>query len=222
MSFYNKCIYGAVARCHNPEIESPTDKNLFFMHTEGVIIHLSDIHDQCWPEVCWFHDSPDMTLVKPNLKKYTKNQKSDLLEFLKRIMDLKGKSLITTIRTSANEAVNRVKLNYTNKKTDYPKSFAARYALAVIHNNNGIIQVLKVVRKVAYLVSFSEQDHLNLLQLCKERENKREYNITKINEKNQTRAQKICEQKKRLKGFDFGQVRLFFYLILVYILLIKY
>ena len=222
MLFYNKCIYGAITRCHNPEIKSPTDENLFFMHTEGVIAHLFDIHDQCWPEVCWFHDSSDMTLVEPNLKKYTKNQKSDLLEFLKCIMDLKDKSLITTIRTSANEAVNRVKLNYTDKKTDYSKSFAARHALVVIHNNNGIIQVLKVVRKVAYLASFSEQDHLNLLQLCKERENKREYNITKINERNQTCAQKICEQKKRLEGFDFGQVRLFFYLILVYILLIKY
>jgi len=78
-------------------------------------------------------------------------------------MDLKDKSLITTIRTSANEAVNHVKLNYTDKKTDYPKSFAARHALAVIYNNNGIIQVLKVVRKVAYLASFFEQDHLNLL-----------------------------------------------------------
>jgi hypothetical protein len=95
MSFYNKCIYGVVARCHDLEIESPTDENLFFMHTEGVVAHLSDIHDQCWPEVCWFHDSPDMTLAESNLKRYTKSQKNDLLEFLKRIMDLKGKSLIT-------------------------------------------------------------------------------------------------------------------------------
>ncbi|CAI2198114.1 15740_t:CDS:2, partial [Funneliformis geosporum] len=91
MSFYNKCVY------------------------EGVIAHLSDIHDQCWPEVCWFHNSPDMVLAELNLKKYTKNQKKDLLGFL--------------------------------------KSF-------------------ELVRKVAHLALFSEQDYLNLLQLCKDREDK--------------------------------------------------
>ncbi|CAI2185188.1 9884_t:CDS:2 [Funneliformis geosporum] len=96
-------------------------------------------------------------------------------------MDLKGKSLITTIRTSVNEAVNCVKLNYTDKKTDYPKSFAAQYALAVIHNNNGIIQAFELIQ------------------------DKREYNIAKINQRNQIRAQKICEQKKKLEGFDFDQ-----------------
>jgi len=60
-----------------------------------------------------------------------------------------------------------------------------------------------MIHKVVYLASFFEQDHLNLLQLYKERENKCKYNITKINKRNQTRAQKICEQKKRLEGFDF-------------------
>ena len=108
-------------------------------------------------------------------------------------MDLKGKSLITTIRTSVNEAVNRIKLNYTNKKTDYPKSFAAQHALAIIHNNNRITRVVELVCEAAHLAPFSEQDYLNLLQLCKDREDKREYNIAKINKRNQMRAQKICE-----------------------------
>ncbi|CAG8751401.1 8436_t:CDS:1, partial [Cetraspora pellucida] len=43
--------------------------------------------------------------------------------------------------------VNRIKLNYTDKKTDYFKSFSARHALAVHHNNNELLTLLETVRK---------------------------------------------------------------------------
>ncbi len=51
-----------------------------------------------------------------------------------------------SIRTSQNEAVNRIKLNYTDKKTDYPKS-----TLAILHNNNGVEYLLKVAREAKKL-----------------------------------------------------------------------
>ncbi|RIB01509.1 hypothetical protein C2G38_2050825 [Gigaspora rosea] len=75
-------------------------------------------------------------------------QCKDLEAFLRKIMKLPNQqSLITTIRTSANEAINRLKLNYIDKKTDYPKSFAAHHALAVLHNNVGLVEMLIVIRE---------------------------------------------------------------------------
>ncbi|CAG8598381.1 4216_t:CDS:2, partial [Scutellospora calospora] len=100
-----------------------------------------------------------------------------LLKDLKQYMKLTGQGLITTIRTSANEAVNRIKLNYTDKKTDYPKSFSARHALAVLHNNDGLLTLLETVRKVAKLPEFSEQDIINIIKIWKNRNNKCQLNI---------------------------------------------
>ncbi|PKC54544.1 hypothetical protein RhiirA1_542846 [Rhizophagus irregularis] len=112
------------------------------MHTVGIVQHLRGDHEKCWPEVCWIVENPDLILPTPNLVDVNKDQCLRLVEFLKRITKLKDdQSLITSIRTSYNEAFNRLKLNYTEKKTDYPKSFKARHALSVIHNNNGFVDL---------------------------------------------------------------------------------
>ncbi|CAG8808055.1 12096_t:CDS:2, partial [Racocetra persica] len=142
------------------------------------IDHLHGKHDKCWPEVCWIVENPDLELGIPNLITYSIVQCKDLEEFLRKIMKLPGQqSLITTIRTSANKAINYLKLNYTDKKTDYLKSFAARHALAVLHNNVGLEQ----------------------------REYRRAANVAKIEARNQARAQKIMNQKACLEGFNFDQ-----------------
>lgn len=46
----------------------------------------------------------------------------------------------TTTRTSQNEAFNRVKLIYTSKLIDYTASYQTRYALAILHNNEGFVR----------------------------------------------------------------------------------
>ncbi|CAG8748240.1 20877_t:CDS:2, partial [Racocetra persica] len=162
----------ATARANDPNLPTPTEQDLFKMQTESVIAHLQNNHNDCWNEVCWFTENSDMILPEPNLILYTKSQCEALLKDLKQYMKLTGQGLITTIRTSANEAVNRIKLNYIDKKTDYSKSFSAKHALAVLHNNDRLLTLLETVQKVAKLPEFSEQDIVNIIKIWKNRNDK--------------------------------------------------
>ncbi|CAG8676031.1 38602_t:CDS:10, partial [Gigaspora margarita] len=143
--------------------------------------------------LCWIVKNPDLELGEPNLTTYNDIQYKDL------------EDLITTIRTSANEAINCLKLNYTDKKTDYPKSFAARHALAVLHNNVGLLEMLNIVRSASDLCEFSDQNIYNISKIQEQREYRRTANIVKIETRNQTHAQKIINQKACLSSFNFGQ-----------------
>ncbi|CAG8754128.1 4959_t:CDS:2, partial [Rhizophagus irregularis] len=60
------------------------------------------------------------------------------------------------------------------KKTDYPKSYRARHALSVIHNNNGFVKLQRTVRTAGNLVGFSDQDEKILFNIWKQREQKKE------------------------------------------------
>ncbi len=40
MSFYTRCVYAASTRANDSEIPTPTDKELAWMHAEGVICYL--------------------------------------------------------------------------------------------------------------------------------------------------------------------------------------
>jgi len=99
-----------------------------------------------------------------------------------------------------------LKLNYTEKKIDYPKSFRARHALSIIHNNNGFIELQRKVRIVGNLASFSDQDEKNLFKIWKQKEQKRKSNLMAIETRNKKWVEKIIDQKKRLESFDFSQV----------------
>ncbi|CAG8547269.1 39847_t:CDS:2 [Gigaspora margarita] len=168
MGFYMKCIYAASSRADNPEVSTPTDEELAWIYTEGLICHLRGNHNKCWPEVCWIVENPDLILSSPNLIGADENQYKRLLEFLKKITKLKeNQSLITTIHTSYNEAFNHLKLNYAEKKTDYPKSFRAQHALSIIHNNEGSVKLQHKVRIAGNLISFTNQDKKNLLSIWK-------------------------------------------------------
>ncbi|CAG8769587.1 16702_t:CDS:2, partial [Funneliformis caledonium] len=169
MRFYTRCVYAAFTRTNDSEIPTPTDKELAWMHTEG-------------PEVCWIVKNPDLSLSTPNLVGINDNQCKRLLEFLKKIMKLKeNQSLITTIRTSYNEAFN------------------------LIHNNNGFIELQRKIRVAGNLVNFSDQDEKNLFSIWKQREQKRKINLMAIEVRNKKQAEKIINQKRQLKSFDFSQ-----------------
>ncbi|CAG8780916.1 24709_t:CDS:2, partial [Dentiscutata erythropus] len=163
MNFYTKSVYAAVAQMQNPDIISPTNNDLYIMQSEICVNHFLDNHNNCWPEVCWKVQNPDLFLADPNLIEYTESQANALKEFLEKHTKLPQKqSLITTIRTSMNKAFNRVKLNYANKKVDYAKSFSAQHGLAVLHNNNGFLEMLEIVRWAENLLKFSEEDQINI------------------------------------------------------------
>ncbi|CAG8636544.1 8634_t:CDS:10, partial [Funneliformis mosseae] len=126
-------------------------------------------------------NNPDLSLPTPNLVSTDDNQCMRLLEFLKKTTKFKeNQSLIMTIRTSYNEVFNHLKLNYTEKKIDYPKSFRACHVLLIIHNNNGFIELQRKVRIAGNLASFSDQDEKNLFKIWKQKEQKRKNNLMAI------------------------------------------
>ncbi|CAG8772545.1 14701_t:CDS:2, partial [Cetraspora pellucida] len=90
------------------------------------------------PEVCWIVENPDLEISEPNLTTYNNIQYKNLE------------------KTSANEAINYLKLNYSDKKTNYPKSFAACHVLAVLYNNVGLLEMLNIVRSAGDLYEFSD------------------------------------------------------------------
>ncbi|KAF0555148.1 ATP dependent DNA helicase [Gigaspora margarita] len=94
-------------------------------------------------------------------------QSNALKEFFKGITQLAPhQSLITKIRTSQNESVNRIKLNYMDKKQDYPKSYKTHHALAVIYNNNSLLELLQILGQ-AGCGSFSKRFPKQVLcKLC--------------------------------------------------------
>ncbi|CAG8604285.1 4137_t:CDS:2, partial [Ambispora gerdemannii] len=201
MDFYTRSVYAAVARLQNPDIISPIDDELYLMQSEVCVDHLLDKHDNCWAEVCWKAQNPEIDLVDTNMIGYTQNQANILKEFLKKHTKLLLKqSLITTIRTSINEAFNRVKLNYTDKKVDFAKSFSARHGLAVLHNNNDLLEMLKVIRQAGNLPEFSEQDQINIEKIWKQRESKRKYNVVEINKKMLLESKKLQKHKNKWKN----------------------
>ncbi|RIB20631.1 hypothetical protein C2G38_2035084 [Gigaspora rosea] len=104
-----------------------------------------------------------------------------------------------------NESFNRVKLNYADKKVDYSKSFLVRHAFAILHNNDGLLEMLITIRQAGNFIEFSEQNQINIGKIWKQRENKCKCNIAKINEKNTLRAKKIAEMRKQMEEFDFSK-----------------
>ena len=117
-----------------------------------------------------------------------------------------GQSLITDARTSQNEAFNRQKLSFVSKLIDYWKTYSVRHALAVIHNNSGLLSMLQDVRTQKGLAAFSEIDIQNIKHISGGRELQRQRNQQDINIHNATVAAKIAMQKKNLEMFDFDQV----------------
>ncbi|CAG8532974.1 14463_t:CDS:10, partial [Dentiscutata heterogama] len=199
-------VYAAVARKQNPDTISPTDDDLYVMQSEICVDHLLDNHNKCWAEICLKVQNPKLFLANPNLIRYTESQANALKEFLKKHTKLLPKqSLITTIRTSMNEVFNHVKLNYADKKVDFAKSFSARHGLAVLHNNNGLLEMLEVVRRARNLSEFSKEDQVNIGRIWKQREDKSKCNIAEINKRNVLRAKKIEETRKQIEEFDFSK-----------------
>ena len=85
MKYYTRCVYAAASRANDPDISTPIDAELAWMHTVRIVQHLQNNHEKCWPEVCWMVENPNLTLSTSNLIDVNKNQCSHLMEFLKRL-----------------------------------------------------------------------------------------------------------------------------------------
>nr|CAG8667423.1 2998_t:CDS:2 [Entrophospora candida] len=86
-----------------PEMETPTDEELFHVQVDGLVAHLSGDHSLCWDEICWLKNNSELELREPHL------------------------------------------LNSSNAEYFW-QSFAACHSLAVVHHNEGILEMIKKTR----------------------------------------------------------------------------
>jgi len=207
MAYYNSCVYAASGRKLDENKITVSDAELEKVQIDGLVAHLSDDHSLCWDEVCWRKENPDIQLKKPHLKEYTVGQKEKFCQFLKECFYISTKqSLITHIRTSYNEAFNRVKLCFHDKKIDYWKTYSTRHALAVLQYNSGLLNMLKIARSACNLQEFSEIDKQNISQIAEGRKKQSQRNSNNIAKRNEERGKKIQEQRTNLETFDWDKV----------------
>src|SRR5436305_8660564 len=77
LHYYKKCIFAAAARKEsNSKDLPPTIKLVKHTQVHGLAKHLCGNHSECWPEVCWITQNPELVLSKPNfLNSTSKEQK---------------------------------------------------------------------------------------------------------------------------------------------------
>ena len=180
MTYFSSCVYTAGLRKANDKNCNIQEKDIRYVQTKGLFQHLCDNHDLCWPEVCWIKQNPEMQLKEPTLKTYSPSEHNQFKAMLETIFRLPvGQGIGTVIRTSQNESFNKLKLTYTSKLIDYPASYQTRHALAILHNNKGICEMMNLVRQICNNPLF-HQDLLNITKFEKERDKQQITNIDRI------------------------------------------
>ncbi|CAJ0886455.1 266_t:CDS:2 [Entrophospora sp. SA101] len=106
-------------------------------------------------------------------------------------------------QNQSKKAVNHIKLNYTDKKTDYPKSFPAQHVLAILHNNHGVEYLLKVACEAGEIFRTGHYQYYTFIQ--QQRNRKRSQNVAVITERNEACIKKVMDKKENLKSFDFSK-----------------
>ncbi|RIB09680.1 hypothetical protein C2G38_2044120 [Gigaspora rosea] len=207
MRYFNGCVYTAELRKENSNEITPTQTQLQDVQIDGLIHHLQDDHSLCWPEVCWIKDNPELCIQDPTLKHYSQVQIKEFRQMLEKIFKLPvGQGLVTIYRTSINEAFNRVKLVYLDKKIDFWKSFNGRHALAIIYHNDGYAKVLETIRYGYTSESFTIQDKINIEKIENIRKDQQVRNVKNIYLCNTERANIYLNEKNKLQGFNFAQL----------------
>ncbi|RHZ83721.1 hypothetical protein Glove_88g115 [Diversispora epigaea] len=205
MTYFSACIYAAGFKKTNNENCNLQEKDIRYIQTKGLLQHLCGNHNICWLEICWIKKNPEIQLREPILKTYSNFERNEFKKMLESIFKLPfGQGIGTTIRTSQNEAFNRVKLIYTSKLIDYHFSYQTRHALAILHNNEGICELVNIVRQ-ACNSPLSSQDLLNITKIEKERDQERVKNIGRIEKRNTERVLALQNLRDDLDSFDWNQ-----------------
>src|SRR6266540_2417929 len=120
-------------------------------------------------------------------------------------------SLVTQYRTTYNEAFNRKILRFLDKRIDFWASYKARYALAIIDNNEGFNYMMRTVHEAAQSHDFSSHDQSNIIKFTGECQSQLDRNRNNIAKRNQERAASYANECQELQGFDFSQVSFQFF-----------
>src|SRR5436190_20566074 len=84
-------------------------------------------------------------------------------------------------------------------------SYPVRHALAILHNNEGICEMMNVARLASNAI-LSDQDLSNISKIETERNQQRLHNIANIQKRNQERANNLQNKRNDLDTFDWSQV----------------
>jgi hypothetical protein len=207
MRHFRGCMITAGLHADNPDIKTPLESELREVQVDGLIHHLTDDHSMCWPEVCWYKDNPELTLQEPHLKHASDEECQAFKNMLVTIFRLpKGQGLVTSSRTSHNEAFNRRKLVFLDKRIDYWKSYMARHACAVMLQNMGLTEMIKQVRSPCVRNGFSADDMHNLEKIARTIKAKQLANRKVKADRNAALHAKFAEDRSELCGVDFSSV----------------
>ncbi|CAJ0758063.1 7662_t:CDS:2, partial [Entrophospora sp. SA101] len=99
---------------------------------------------------------------------------------------------------------NRIKLVYTSKLIDYPVSYQTRHTLAILHNNEGICEMVSIVRQ-ACMAPLSPQNLFNIAKIEEGRDKQWIRNLNQITKRNSERALELQSLRVDLNFFDWDQ-----------------
>ncbi|CAG8854483.1 8596_t:CDS:1, partial [Gigaspora margarita] len=151
-------------------------------------------------------DDSEIILQEPTLCHSSNNQINEFRKLLEEIFCLPcGQGIVTLNQTSQNEAFNRIKLVYLDKKIDYWQSYSARHAMAILHYNEGYNYLLSELWKIYSEKPFETEDLYNINAIEKEHSEKQRWNVNKIQQCNQIWANNFANERKELGGFNFDQ-----------------
>ncbi|CAG8801377.1 18326_t:CDS:2 [Gigaspora margarita] len=120
MHWFHRCIYSAILRKAAQDSFVLTEEETCIMQIEELIYYLQNDHTQYWSDVCWTKDNPEISLQEPTLCHSSNSQTNEFRKLLETIyLALYDQRIVTLYRTLQNEAFNRVKLVYVDKKIDY-------------------------------------------------------------------------------------------------------
>ncbi|CAB4432332.1 unnamed protein product [Rhizophagus irregularis] len=78
----------------NNEDLPPTTELVKHLQIHGLTKHLCDDYSECWPEVCWMTQNPELVLPEPNLLNCTPEEQEKFSAMLGEIFQLNiGQSL---------------------------------------------------------------------------------------------------------------------------------
>nr|CAG8472815.1 410_t:CDS:10 [Entrophospora candida] len=208
LCYYTSCVYAASMSKLDEEIITISEEELEITQIHGLTCHLSGDHSKCWEEVCWIKDNPDVELQEPHLLNHTPYQRNCFEEMLKACFYIPTKqNLITHIRTSHNEAFNRVKLCFLDKKIDFWKSFQTRHVLAVIKHNECLLELLQVSRLVPEFEALSLYDIENIKKLENNHTRQNKINVSNIVQRSIQRGKDFVPYgrsvQEKIKALEF-------------------
>jgi len=207
MRYYRGCFFTAGLRKENPELETPKEEEVREVQLQGLVQHLTGNHTLCWPEVCWHKNNPELVLPEPTLENSSAAECSAFRDMLGTIFRMpKGQGIVTAARTSHNEAFNREKLVFLDKKIDYWKTYSTRHACAVMLHNLGFVETMKNISLQCGRMEFSCADLNNLQKMALLIEAKQLANRKAISNRNSSREVMFAAQEVELQGIDFSTV----------------